>query len=488
VSSVDQLRRHTRQLGVIALRIVRAGQHHLLRQWRFFRTNHGGHKHVIGASVGDLAFSRSDASISRKLVITGYLVTAAFFGSIFMWAAFVPISSAAIALGVVSKDGYRKTVQHLEGGIIHKILVKDGDTVAVGQKVIELADVQSRADFYLLRKQKIIAEARVISLLSIQSGNDKAGLTEDFFNRELIDPALRDMIEGKINASIVANQLHKGQLEIIERQIAQAKHKIDALNDEKVALQRSKKLVEEELKQYTALRKDGLVTRNVIFDLKRKAVDTEVEYSENRVAVQSTEQEINELKMQKSILIASHSERINDELDSVREELVYLDENLSKTEDTLGRTIIRAPTSGIVVNLRVNTIGGVISSGEPLLDIVPSTGKLIIDARVNPMDRDTVLVGHTAEVRLLAFNRRLTDPVQGRVAHISADRLIDGVTNESYYQAKIELLEDLDGVLHGGQVYPGMQAEVLVVTGSRTVLSYLTAPVSKSFNRSFRED
>jgi len=112
----------------------------------------------------------------------------------------------------------------------------------------------------------------------------------------------------------------------------------------------------------------------------------------------------------------------------------------------------------------------------------------MVEARINPMDRDTVRVGQDAEVRFSAFNRRLTDPVRARVTLISADRLIDSVTNENFYQAKIELLEDPMQVLNGGNIYPGMQAEVFIVTGSRTALSYLIAPVTGSFNRAFRED
>lgn len=439
------------------------------------------------SSIRDLSFGHSDTSIARRYIVTGYLVTAIFLGSIFSWAALVPISSAAIAPGVVGKEGYRKTVQHLEGGIIHRLLIKDGDSVTAGQTLIELADVQSRADYDLLRKQRIIAASKEATLLAAQLGSTEVTLPE-WLDLDSAESSVRDAARGQIEASLLANRLHQEQLDIIDKQIERAGQKVRALNEERSILQRSKALVQEELTEYLSLQDKGLVTRKVIFDLQRNVVDTEAAYSANRVALQSTVQEINELEKEKSKLVGSHLEDIGAELDVVREQLVNLDEKLSKTEDTLERTVIRAPTDGIVVNLQVNTVGGVISSGQPLLDIVPNSGNLIVDARVNPRDRDTVRVGQNAEIRFSAFNRRVTEPVQGRVTLISADSLTDSVTNENYFQAKIELLENPEDVWNGGNVYPGMQAEVFIVTGSRTALSYLVEPVMKSFNRAFRED
>ena len=444
----------------------------------------------LGAMTGPALsgdFGPGDSSIASKLVIVGYLVTALFLGSVVAWAAFVPISSAAIATGVVGKEGYRKIVQHLEGGIVQSILVKDGDTVEAGQNLIELADVQSRADFDLLEKQKAIAAAKELSLVAAQLGEAEVALP-DWLDMQRLEPSVRDAINGQIQATMRANQLHFEQLDIIDRQILGARQKALALNEETLALERSLALVQQEYAENADLQKQGLITRKVVFDLQRQVSDTEVEYRANKVAVQSTRQEISDLEMDRAQLVASHSRRLGEELDEVRERLVQLDEKLSKTQDTLERTIIRAPASGVVVNLRVNTVGGVIRSGEPLLEIVPTSGKLIIEARVNPNDRDSVQVGQKAEVRFSAFNRRLTEPVQGRVALISADRLIDSITNEAYFQAQIELLEDPEEALQGGRIYPGMQAETLIITGSRTALSYLVQPVVGSFNRAFRED
>ena len=211
----------------------------------------------------------------------------------------------------------------------------------------------------------------------------------------------------------------------------------------------------------------------------------------NQVEIESTRQEINNLNMEKSEFFAESKRRIFSDLDTVRKQLVELEEQITQSEDTLERTIIRAPIAGIVVDLKVNTVSGVIKPGEPLLDIVPEQGKLIIEARIDPKDRDIIKIGQDAEIRFTAFNQRITEPVPGRVALISADSLADSATSgqlSSFYKAKIELLEDPTTVLEGANLFPGMQADVMIITGQRTAMQYFLKPIIKSFNRAFRDD
>lgn len=441
----------------------------------------------ITAPANDVKLNRSDASVARKHVLTGYLIISLFLGASAGWAALVPFSSAAIAPGVVGKDGYRKTVQHLEGGIIRAILVKDGDRVASGQSLIELNDIRARSDYELLQKQKMIAAAKEACLRAEQNGQSEIKLPE-WLDLESADPAVRDAIEGHLEASRIRRRLHNEQIAIIDQRIVQAETKIQALDKERSVLAKKSNLIRQELNEYNDFEQKGLVTRRHTFDLKRQKVATEAERSANRVLVESTKQEITALEMQKSELIASYAEHIVEELDKVREQLVDLEEKGSKSGDTLERTVIRAPIDGVVVNLQINTVGGVITPGQPLLDIVPSSGNLMVEARIHPRDRDTVRTGQDAEVRFSAFNQRLTSPVRGKVVLISADSLMDSLTKEPYYQARVELLESPEEQLNGAPVFPGMQAEVLIITGERTALSYFLNPILKSFNRSFREE
>ena len=157
-------------------------------------------------------------------------------------------------------------------------------------------------------------------------------------------------------------------------------------------------------------------------------------------------------------------------------------------EDVLGRTKIRAPLDGTVVGLQVHTTGGVIGPGLPLMDIVPRYDKLVIEAQINPQDIDIVHPGLPAQVRLTAFSQRNILPVDGEVVWVSADRLTDENTGQPYFSARIQIVGDVSEALGGATLYPGMQAEVMIVTGERTPLDYLLRPILSSLNRAFREN
>lgn len=445
---------------------------------------------AVQSSISNTAFDKTDIRIAKRYIHVGYFIISLFFGSIVAWAAVAPISSAAIAPGLVSKDGYRKTVQHLEGGIIRNIFVKDGDKVEADQELIELDNIQSRADFDLMRKQKLIALSKEACLLAESRNQDKVVLPQGI-NLESVDAPVRTAIQGQIDAFSVRRRLHINQLEIIDKRIQQANVKIRALTNERRALKDKGMIIERETQEYEDFKKRGLVTRAQVFALKRDQASNETDRTSNRVSIESTNQEINNLDMEKSELVASYTKRIVSDLDSVRDQLVDINEKLSKTEDRLERTVIRAPIEGVIVALRVNTIGGVVKPGEPLLDIVSEEGKLVIEVQVDPKDRDTVRVGQDAQVRFAAFNQRITTPVKGKVVLISADRLVDSApdgTQSAYYKAKVELLEDPSKVMNGSPVYPGMQADVMIITGKRTAMRYFLKPVVKSFNRAFRDD
>ncbi|MBT8149210.1 MAG: HlyD family type I secretion periplasmic adaptor subunit [Gammaproteobacteria bacterium] len=438
-----------------------------------------------------LEFNQSDYAVARKQILIGYLIIGIFFGAMFLWSALAPISSAAVATGVVGKDGHRKTVQHLEGGIIQEILVRDGDAVSAGQQLMVLQDVQKRSDYELLYKQKLIALAKQASLVA---ESQEQPVAKDFLPKgvslDSIDESVRQSINGYITASTNRQQLLRSQLELIDQRQQQAQGKINALQDEKRALAKQKKIIAAEHKQYREFESKGLVTRAQVFALQRDKAEIDADWSANQVAIESTRQEINNLSMEKSELLGSHSKRITTELDKVRAQLVDLDEQLAITRDKLDRTVIRAPIAGIVVDLRVNTLGGVIKPGDALLDIVPSGGELIIEAKVKVKDRDTIRVGQNAEVRFTAFNQRMTTSVAGTVKLISADSLINNSSTgaEPYYKATIALLEDPSTVLNGAAIYPGMQADVMIITGERTALQYFFMPITRSFQRAFRDD
>ena len=444
------------------------------------------------SSVVNTGFDRSDKRVARRYILLGYLAIILFFGSIVAWSSYAPMSSAAIAPGVVGKEGYRQTVQHLEGGIIHKILIHEGDSVSEDQTLIELKNIQSQSDYDLLFNQKLIAEAKQACLVAEEKGLYGVPMTfPDDIDISNVQRAVRHAIQGHIDAFYFRRNLYDNQLEIIDQRISQSQQKIKALEKEQQALGEKGELIAEEQRVYKEFKKKGLVTRTQAFALNRDKASNETDISANQVDIESTRQEINNLQMEKSQFFADSKRRIYSDLDEVRKQLVDLEEKLAKSEDKLERTVIRAPISGIVVDLKVNTISGVIQPGEPLLDIVPQQGALVIEARIDPKDRDIVKVGQDAEIRFTAFNQRITEPVAGKVSLISADSLEQSDANgtlKSFYKAKVEISENPAKVLGGADLYPGMQADVMIITGKRTAMQYFLKPIIKSFNRAFRDD
>jgi len=447
----------------------------------------------ISSSVTNLGFEEADKIIGKKYIRTGYILILIFFGTIVAWTAITPISSAAIATGIVSKDGHRKTVQHLEGGIIKTIFIKDGDQVKRNQKLIGLNDIQTMSDFTLLSKQKMIALTKEACLIAESKNKDDVTLPlPPDMPFDSLSNSVQVALKGNIDAFYLRREVQKNQINIIDQRKQQAEKKINALRKEHQAFKNQKEVISEEYNKYQEFEGKGLVSRASVFGLKREQSENEVDIASNLVAIESTYQEINNLKMEKSELVGDYSRRVSLELDSLRDQLVDLAEKLAKTEDKLNRTVIKAPIDGVIVNLKVNTIGGVIKPGEPLLDIIPTEGNLIIEAKVDTKDRDTIKIGQDAQVRFTAFNQRITEPVRGKVVLISADSIVSKISSRSkqslHYKVKIELLEDPSTVMNGAQVYPGMQADVMIVTGKRTALEYFLKPILKSFNQAFRDD
>ena len=428
-----------------------------------------------------------EINVAKKEISLGFWIIAIFFGSLFGWATFVALPTAAIAPGVVGIEGYRKTIQHLEGGLVHKILVKDGDTVKAGETLVVLDNLRTQSDYELLRKQRITTAAREARLKAEYDRSDDIRFP-DWLTGKRSDSFVRKAISNELDTFHVHRDLYDQQSGILQERITQSKLKISGLEQQITALNKQRRLIAKELTEYRDYAKRGLVTRSQVFSLERQNVQIEADLAETRVSISSTNQDISALQLRLSELAESQTKDVLTELSSARGKLLKIEKEFAKTNDQLSRTNIVAPIDGIVVGLKIHTTGGVIKSGQSIMDLVPSQENLVIEARVDPKDRDTVRVGQKAEVRFTAFNQRATPPVPGKVVHISADRFVDKSSRSGFYNARIELTASPEDILNGESIFPGMQAEVLILTGTRTALSYLIDPISQSFNRSFRED
>jgi len=270
--------------------------------------------------------------------------------------------------------------------------------------------------------------------------------------------------------------------------VAQLDEEITGLNAQVESQERQLILIDDELQDVQELVDRGLERRARLLGLQRQRAEIEGRLGVNRADIARARQSIGETELQILNVDADHQAAIANELNQVRFERAAIEQDLLRTQDILARTSIVAPLSGIVVELRFTTVGGVVRPGEPILDIVPQEEELLIDARISPIDIEVVYPGMEARVVLTAYSQRRLPWIMGVVRSISADRLVDEVSGQPYFLARIEVspddLRELEGRV---TLTSGMPAEVYVLTGERTALEYLFEPVVQSFRRAFRE-
>ena len=426
------------------------------------------------------------ARVVRGPKLMGYAAILLFFGGFGAWAAVAPLASAAIAPAVISPDGSRKTIQHLEGGIVREIDVREGDRVHAGQTLLTLEDVGARAEFEELRVRFVHLMTQEARLLAEQAGADGVAppTAPDSFDPALFEPALaaqRKLFESR-RATL------KGQEEILGQRVQELEAKIDGLRDAIAAQNEQLALIGQEVAGVQILYDKGLSPLPKLLALKRAQADVRGTRATNRASIASDEQSIGETRLQLLTTREQWQEKVAEELSQVRTDLAGVRSQLPSRADVLTRTVVTAPISGTVMNVRVTTRTGVVKPGEPLLDLVPDDPRLVIDARVKPTDMDIVRAGQRARVLFTAYGQRNLPEIFGRLRSISADRMTDERTGEPYFLAKVEVAPtELKRLAPEIELTPGMSADVMILTGERTLLDYLIRPFIESFTKSFRE-
>ncbi len=419
--------------------------------------------------------------------VASVAIVGVFLAGLIGWAAVAPLDSAAIAQGVVSIDGYRKTVQHLEGGIVGEILVREGAQVSAGQVLIRLDDTTPRASLELLHGRWLVASAWEARLEAERDGYDRIRFPEALTGLRA-DPKTRQVLEGQDNIFQARREALRSQVAILDQRAAEYRAEIVGIEGQIRSETTQLSLVEEELADVQMLYDKGLTRKPKLLQLRRRAAEIQGSRNLHRAQIARARQSIGATRMRASDLATTRRNQVVEELRKAQSELYDLHQRLRAAEDVLARTEIRAPLGGTVVDLRVHSAGGVIASGAPLLDIVPRDQRLVVEARIDPKDIDVVHDGLDAQVRFTAFNQRHRAPAAARLTAISADLLTDEASGQRYYLARVELVvDDAASAAELAELHPGMQAEVMIVTGARSALDYLLEPLLLSLNRAFRE-
>lgn len=462
-----------RALLVIAIMLALAGVFLLARLLRHARRS--------------TAAMRTDlARVTRQPRFLGYAAALIFLGTLGWWATVAELASATLAPAVVSPDGHRKTIQHLEGGIVQAIHVHEGDVVSVGDPLLTLDGTQARAGHRELRERYADLVAQEARLLAEQ--DDRAEIAFPAELTAMADIDTRRVITDQTALLKSRQATAKGREQILNQRVRQVEEEIAGLHDMIAAQDRQLSLIGQELTDVEKLYKDGFERLPRLLALQRGQAQIEAERASNRARVARNEQEIGETRMQVLTMREQERERMNEEFTKVRSVLAELRNQVSARQDVLKRTEITAPIAGTVMNLRVTTETGVIRAGDALLDIVPGKVKLIIDAQVRPIDIDNVRPGMKARVLLTAYRQRNLPQIHGVLRSVSADSLVEDRTGRAYFLAKVEVdPADLAG-LSDVRLIPGMPAEVMIFTGEQTLLDYIVRPLTESVLKSFRDN
>ncbi len=424
----------------------------------------------------------------RVPVMLGLTVIFVFFFGFGAWASLAPLASAAIAPGVVSPDGSRKVIQHLEGGIIREILVRAGDRVEAGEPLMVLEDTQARAQFDMVRSQYMMLTATEARLLSEQAERSAVDFPS-WLTREGHDAAgVRAILDSQVDLFETRRNALESSRAILSQRIAQLDEEIVGLEAQIASQTTQLALIEEEIVDVSELLRKGLERRPRLLALQRTQAEIEGQRAANRARIARARQTIGETELQIINLDVERLDEIGNQMAEVRGQMSELEERVRSSEDVLFRTTITAPVAGTIVEINFKTPGGVVGPGEPIMDLVPEGDDLLIDARVAPTDIDVVHRGLEAQVHMLAYAQRNLPRIRGTVEHVSADSLLDEQTGESYFLARVKVDRDeLQELAPDIELAPGMPAEVLIMIGERTVLQYLMEPFTDTLRRSFKE-
>lgn len=415
----------------------------------------------------------------------GFTVILLAFGLLGGWAALAPINSGVVALGTVTVDTYRKTVQHLEGGIVTSIHVRDGDHVEQGQLLIELDDTRARAS-YLVTYNRYLGElARLARLEAELQGNDAI---------EFPEPLTQDTRAPDRAARVMATEQREfrarreaidGEISVLRQRVEQITERRAGMQAQRSARQRAIDSWREDLSSRRQLVERNLIATADLRPLERELAEAEGDAGELQASIAAAGMEIGETELRIIQIGHDFQREVATKLREASASIDELEEELLALDDVLRRKEIRAPVAGEVVNLRVHSEWAVIGPGERLLDIVPGDEPLVIEARVRPQDIDSVTFGMTADVRFTAFSFRTTPVIEGDVVFVSADRIEDPATREPYYLARVVVSEEQMRQLGPVNLRPGMPADVMIKTGARTPMEYLMKPLGDALARAF---
>lgn len=425
--------------------------------------------------------------IARKPIKIGLKATVFLLGSFMIWGLFFKIDSTAISVGKIILDESKKTIQHLEGGIVEEILVSEGQKVYKGQILVKLSETAAKANQEQLKKQLISLKAAKIRLEAERDGKDILDFS-NLVNRFEGDLEITKILNGEKELFLTRKKSLGEKVDILTQKIKQLNEEIAALQSQVESVSQRIALSKNELASLGKLYRERIIPKSRYLEIKRQVAELSGNYGEYLANIAKVKQTITESELQVLNLKTQNNNDIIKDLQDTQTKIVDLEERARASRDILHRTIITAPQDGIINGLKYHTKGGVIPPAGEVMDLIPQDDELIVEVKVNPQDIDVVMNGLPARVHLSAYRSKIVPLLKGKVINVSADSFTEQQTNTSYFLARIRIdkgeLKQLDNV----SLYPGMPVEAYIITGSRTFFQYLFDPITVSMRRALREE
>jgi HlyD family type I secretion membrane fusion protein len=430
--------------------------------------------------------SEVDFMNPSRMIRKGLLVILVFVVGSLAWASFAQLESAVTAPAVIVVETHRKTIQHLEGGIVKEVLVTEGDMVGAGQPLLRLEETQAQTSYSLLQDQAnalMAQEARLIA------ERDEASAIS--FPAALLaqrdQPKVAQIIAGEENTFTTHRNTLKKQMDILEQRNSENQRQIAGLQSQQDAIEKQGTLIQEEASGVEDLYKQGLSTLPRVLALRRQAADLtgqSGQITEHKAQIELSSEENN---LQMTNLRNQQLTNVANDLRDAQSKKFDVLERLNAAKDVMNRLVLAAPVAGKVVNLAIHTNGAVIRPGDTVMEIVPAEDQLDVEAHVRPDDADMIQAGMVAHVSFNAYKQRRLPQLTGMVSTVSADRLVDQRTGQPYFSVVItvdrNVLKDYTDV----RLMPGLPVDVAIATGTRTIMDYFLAPVLDVIEKGMRE-
>lgn len=407
-------------------------------------------------------------------------------GIALIWAIVAPLSQGVSAHGFIKVEGNRKTLQHLKGGIIEEILVKEGDRVGKNQPLLVLNQTQLKAQQGMVESQLVVWMAIEARLMAERDDRDVL-IFPEFMQKRMDQPQVSQAVEVHTQLFRTRRNAIKGEQSIGKEAIAGMEEQVHGLSAQEQS--KAKQLIsyKEELATLRPLYEEGFIPRNRLFELERAVAYLSGQRSDDLASIGRARSQIAETRLKMLQSISDYKKEVETQLSEAQSKVADLKERLVATQDDLDRVVVRAPAAGVVVDLAVHTLGGVVAPGQKLMDLVPEGGGIVVEVQIPTHLIDNVHAGMDADVHFTALDQIIVPTIPGKLVYVSADRITDPRTDISYFVGRVMISEPGMKLLGNNNLQPGMPADVVLKMSQHSLVGYMLKPLLNRLRFAFSE-